>query len=609
MARPILPSIVPSLISMPVSPRHMLVELILAGAVMFAGLLLFSLFATPFVLALPQIDLWSMMRVTLSQILVGGVMLFWSASKSVSRARPVYNTLLQGARDSPLGPAPPLNAVQAAFRLPEQVTYRSVGCMLLVPLLDMLDIVDFSGLRGFARVAVGLLCMTVNVAGTLPAIVVFRTIIWDWLGRLHPTDVPLPANERLARRMAFTVTLPVAVVGVSGVVALASHLFALRTRLIPQIDPGGMSTELDVTAGVLSLLMILVAASLAYAIAAKLGGQLARDLRMLSERIELVRRAQTPSDSATLENLREVAHTPAGSQLAGALSELARRFAEMSGKERKARIAMEQVQRLRTRFLASMSHDLRSPLNSIVGFATLIESGAEGPVSPEQRESILMITRSARDLLRLVTNILDSARLEAGRLRLARSWRPAADVLTSALQEGRRLIGDRPLQIEAELTPGLPEVYIDQDRIVQAVVGLFSHAIDAMREGGTIRLWAGVAPGPAGSTGPHLCIDVSDRGQGIREADQAALFEAFREMQEPSGKRIGGLGLGLSVARELIRAHGGDITFESAPGVGTTFRVAIPLESQDPRARATRPIPVAQPAPNSPSSSESGKKL
>lgn len=608
MSRPLLPSIVPSLVSMPTSPRHMLIELILAGAVMFAGLLLFSLFATPFVLALPQVDLWSMMRVTLSQVLVGGVMLVWYARKSVQRAKPVYNTLVLGARDSPLGPPPPLNAVQAAFRLPEQITYRSVGCMLLVPIVDMLDIVDLSGLRGFARVAVGLLSMTVNVAGTMPAIVVFRTIIWDWLGRLHPTDVPLPANERLARRMAFTVTLPVSVVGVSGVVALASHLFALRTRLIPQIDPVGMSTELDVTAGVLSLLMILLTSSLAYAVAAKLGGQLARDLRMLTERIELVRRAQSPSDSATLESFKEIAHTPAGSQLASALSELSRRFAEMSSKERKGRIAMEQVQRLRTRFLASMSHDLRSPLNSIVGFATLIESGAEGPVSPEQRESILMITRSARDLLRLVTNILDSARLEAGRLRLARSWKPAADVLTSAVQEGRRLIGDRPLQIEAELTQPLPEVYVDQDRIVQAVVGLFSHAIDAMREG-TIRLWAGVAKGPHGSTGPHLCIDVSDRGQGIREADQAALFEAFREMQEPSGKRIGGLGLGLSVARELVRAHGGDITFESAPGVGTTFRVAIPLESQDPKARTSRPVPMPALAPASPTGSESGKKL
>lgn len=605
MARPLLPSIVPSLGSPAIPPRHMMIELSLAGAVVFAALLLFLLFATPFVLALPQVDLWSMMRVTVPQVLVGGVMLVWYARKSVQRAKPVYNTLALGTRDMPFGLPPPLNAVQAAFGLPEHVTYRSVGCMLLVPLVDMLDIFDLSGLRGFTRISVGLLSMTVTVTATMPTIVVLRSIIWDWLGRLHPTDVPLPATERLARRMAFTVTLPVSAVGVSGVVALASHLFALRTRLIPQIDPVGMSTELDVTAGALSLLMILLTSSLAYAVAARLGGQLARDLRMLTERIELVRRAESESDTATLEGIKEMAHTPAGSKLAGALSELARRFAEMSGKERKARIAMEQVQRLRTRFLASMSHDLRSPLNSIVGFATLIESGAEGPVSPEQRESVVMITRSARDLLRLVTNILDSARLEAGRLRLSRGWKPAGEVVMQAVQEGRRLIGDRPLQIETDIAASLPEVYVDQDRIVQAVVGLFSHAIDAMREG-SIRLWAGIAPGPAGSTGPHLCIDVSDRGQGIREADQAALFEAFREMQEPSGKRIGGLGLGLSVARELIRAHGGDITFESAPGIGTTFHIALPLESQG---RTPPPPPVPVSAPSSPGASEPGSKL
>jgi signal transduction histidine kinase len=118
---------------------------------------------------------------------------------------------------------------------------------------------------------------------------------------------------------------------------------------------------------------------------------------------------------------------------------------------------------------------------------------------------------------------------------------------------------------------------VDQDRIVQALVGLFSHAIDAMQEG-TIRLAARVASGPPGPAISHLRIDVADRGQGIRDTDQEALFEAFREMQEPSGRRIGGLGLGLSVARELVRAHGGDNWFETEAGHGTTFSVAIPLE-------------------------------
>jgi signal transduction histidine kinase len=586
--------VVPSLVSAPATPRRVLLSLILHGAVMFAALMLFSLFATPFILALPQVDTFAMLPLTLAQVAMGVLMLTWFARKSVQRASPIYTTLRAGPRANPLVPPPPLNAIQAAFRLPESITYRTIASITLVPVLDAFGIVDFTGLRGWARVSVALLTLAVGAASTLPAIVAFRTVIWDWLGRLHPTDVPLPADEKLARRLAYTVALPVALVGVSGVVALASHLIALRTRLIPQIEMGGMSTELDLTAAGLALLMILVTGSLAYAVAAKLGSQLARDLRVMTERIDLVRMAQSPSDSATLEAFREITQTPAGRKLAHALSDLGQRFAEMSGKERKGRVAMEQVQRLRTQFLASMSHDLRSPLNSIVGFATLIESGAEGPVTPEQRESISMITRSARDLLRLVTNILDSARLEAGRLRVRRMWSPATDVLMQALQEGKRLIGDRPLAIEAELAPNLPPIWVDQDRIVQALVGLFSHAIDAMSQG-TIRLVARIASGPPGPASPHLRIDVSDRGQGIRQADQAALFQAFREMQEPSGRRIGGLGLGLSVARELVRAHGGDIWFESEAGRGTTFSVAIPLEGKSgPKPRPTPPpVPTA----------------
>lgn len=588
MARPLSPSVVPSLGSPPASPRRVLFALIAHGALMFAGLIVFSLFATPFILALPQVDTWAMLPLTLAQVVTGAVMLTHYARKSVARATPIYNTLLAGPRANPIVPPPPLNAVQAAFRLPESITYRTVFWISLVPLLDAFQVVELTGLHGWARVSVALLTICIALAGTMPAIVAFRTVIWGWLGRLHPTDVPLPADEKLARRLVVTVTLPVVLVGASGVVALASHLVALRTRLIPQFAMEGMSTELDLTAAGLAIVMIVVTASFAYSMASRLGGQLARDLRILSERIDLVRRAESPSDRATLESFQEIAHTPAGRKLASALSHLAERFAEMSTKERKGRMAMEQVQRLRTQFLASMSHDLRSPLNSIVGFATLIESGAEGPVSSEQRESIRMITRSARDLLRLVTNILDSARLEAGRLRIRRTACAAADILNQAVQEGLRLIGDRPLAIEAEISPSLPVLWVDQDRIVQALVGLFSHAIDAMSEG-AIRLQARVASGAPGPSAPYLRVDVSDRGQGIREADQAALFQAFREMQEPSGKRIGGLGLGLSVARELIRAHGGDIWFESAAGHGTTFSVAIPLEGKSSRKPAPPP--------------------
>jgi signal transduction histidine kinase len=556
----------------------MLLLLLASGAAVFAMLMVFLLFGTPFVLAQPGVDARAMLRLTLAQGTAGALVLLLFSYRELARLRPLHDILVLGPRAEPRAPAPDEGQVRAAFQLPERIVYRTVACIILVPLLDASGLVEVSGLTGWSRVSVDLLTMAVSAAGATPAAVLFRQVMWRWLGRLHPTDVSLAASEQLGVRMAITVAVPVAVVGISGVVALASHLLALRTRLLPQIPMEGMAADLDLTAAVLSLAMIIVTSGLAFSLARKLGEQLARDLRAISERIELVHGAQSPSDSADIKAFGEVGHTPAGEKLASALSELASRFAQMSSKEREGRIAMEQVQKLRTQFLASMSHDLRSPLNSIVGFATLIESGAEGPVTPEQRESIQMITRSARDLLRLISNILDSARLEAGRLRLRRTFTPSAEILAQAVSEGKRLIGDRPLTIETEVTAALPVVYVDQDRIVQALVGLFSHAIDAMREG-TIRLAARIASGPPGPAAAHLRIDVTDSGQGIRDTDQATLFEAFRELQEPSGRRIGGLGLGLSVARELVRAHGGDIWFETEPGRGTTFSVAIPLDN------------------------------
>jgi signal transduction histidine kinase len=418
------PSLVPSLGSPPTAPARMLLLLCLSGGALFAMLMVFLLFGTPFVLALPGVDVSAMLRLTLAQGATGGLALAFFSFRNLARVRPLYEILLLGPRADPLAPAPASAAVRAAVQLPEQTTYQTVAFILLVPFLDAVGAVEVSGLTGWSRVSVALLTMAVSAGGAMPAIVLFRQVMWRWLGRLHPTDVSLVADEKLGVRMAVTVAVPVAVVGISGVVALASHLLALRTRLLPQIPMEGIAADLDLTAAVLSLMMIFVTSGLAFSLARKLGEQLARDLRALTERIELVRGAQSPSDSADIKAFGEIAHTPAGEKLASALSELAHRFAQMSGKEREGRIAMEQVQKLRTQFLASMSHDLRSPLNSIVGFATLIESGAEGPVTAEQRESIQMITRSARDLLRLITNILDSARLEAGRLRLRRGKAP-----------------------------------------------------------------------------------------------------------------------------------------------------------------------------------------
>ncbi|MFT3925807.1 MAG: HAMP domain-containing sensor histidine kinase [Myxococcales bacterium] len=568
----------PSLETLPTSPGRMILLLGLATCAVGATLGLFTLLGAAFVLALPGVEAQAMLRLSLVQGLVGGVVLSLVILRGVRGMRPLYLMLLRGPRDLPEGPRPDPRVIAKAFHWPERGVLLNTACTQLVPVLDALGVVSISGLDGWSRWSADLLSIAVATAGLMPCIVLYRSIVWRWLGRLHPNDITLEVRQHLSYRLAITLTLPVAVVGISAVVVLASHLVALRTRVAPNLQVGDLSLALDLVAGIFALLLIVAGVVVAWIIARRLGEQLARDLRALTAQIQRMHTSDAPIQQEVTAFAR-IAHTQAGQRLAASLSELAQRFDEMRQKEREGRLAMEQVQRLRTQFLASMSHDLRSPLNSILGFAVLISSGTEGPVTPEQRESIQMITRSARDLLRLVTNILDSARLEAGRLALRRRLTPAADILNQAVSDGRRMIEDRPLEIEADIQPGLPAVYVDADRVVQAVVGLFSHAIDAM-ERGTIRLVARVANGPPGPQVRHLRVDVVDRGAGIREADQEALFQAFREIQEPSGKRIGGLGLGLSLARELVKAHGGDVWFESESGKGTTFSVAIPVEPE-----------------------------
>ncbi len=562
----------------PTRPGRMGMLFVLATLAVGATLGMFTLLGAAFVLALPGVEAQAMLRLSLVQGLVAGGVLSVVIFRGVRSMRPLYDILLRGPRTMPDGPRPDTRAVAQAFGWPERGVLVNTLCTQLVPILDACGVLHITGLDGWSRLSADLLAFAVATAGFMPCVVLFRSIVWRWLGRLHPSDITLPIRHHLSARLAVTLTLPVAVVGISAVVVLASHLVALRTRVAPDVQVGELSIALDLVAGTFALLLIATGITFAWLLARRLGEQLARDLRALTAQIERMHTSDVP----ILEEVSafgEIAHTQAGQKLANALSELAQRFDEMRQKERKGRLAMEEVQRLRTQFLASMSHDLRSPLNSILGFALLISSGSEGPVTPEQRESIQMITRSARDLLRLVTNILDSARLEAGRLNLHRRLTPATEILQEAVAQGRRMIEDRPLEIEADIQPGLPAVYVDADRVVQAVVGLFSHAIDAM-ERGTIRLVARVANGPPGPSVRHLRVDVADRGAGIREADQEALFQAFREIQEPSGRRIGGLGLGLSLARELVKAHGGDVWFESEPGKGTTFSVAIPVEPE-----------------------------
>lgn len=263
------------------------------------------------------------------------------------------------------------------------------------------------------------------------------------------------------------------------------------------------------------------------------------------------------------------------------LRERARELAEEAAEARRAEAEIDEVRRLRSRFMASMSHDLKSPLNSIVGFAQVLESGVDGELNEAQRQSVSTIRRSSEELIRLLTDTLDLARIEAGRLTLDRRWIPSVEILTEAVRRGRALVAGRDVEIEAELQPGLPPVYVDAPRIVQAVVALFRHAAASM-ERTTVRLRARAALGPPGPE-RQLRVEFYDAIGALPTAEVARIFEAFEEISAPAGRRLGGLGMALSLSRSLVRLHGGDVWADVAPGAGTVLCVALPLDDAEAR--------------------------
>jgi len=234
----------------------------------------------------------------------------------------------------------------------------------------------------------------------------------------------------------------------------------------------------------------------------------------------------------------------------------------------------EDIEQLRARFVAAMGHDLRGPLNTILGFSELLVMEEHDAVAPEQRTAVDHIRQSAHDLLSLLDNTLDWARIEAGQLVLERAEVTVDEVLAEVCGQASLRSGARGLAIELGGERALSlRVHADRARVVQALLGLLDHAVRADRNPRVV-LSAELLGGAAGL--PRARVTLKDPGLRVRDADQPGFFEAFRPSFEPSGRRLSGLGIGPAVARALIRAHGGDVWFASDAEHGTTFTVELP---------------------------------
>lgn len=232
-------------------------------------------------------------------------------------------------------------------------------------------------------------------------------------------------------------------------------------------------------------------------------------------------------------------------------------------------------QSLRARFTAAMGHEIKTPLSSIAGFATMIERRAPGELTVGQRESIVMIRRGAQDLLRLLSDLLDSAKLDVGRLVLRRALVPSVSVLTEAVKEARAVVEARPITIESTLQPGLPPIRVDSARLVQAIVAVVRHAARGISSG---KLELGARLGRGADEATELHVEIRDASRVLTAEEVDRVFVPFRASRTPEGGRPGGLGLALSLARRIAQLHGGDVSVESDEANGTRFVVAVPID-------------------------------
>lgn len=279
-------------------------------------------------------------------------------------------------------------------------------------------------------------------------------------------------------------------------------------------------------------------------------------------------------------------------------------------REREARLEAEAMSQAKSDFLAIMSHELRTPLNAVLGYSELMELGIAGPINDKQREQLGRIRMSSKHLLGLVNQLLDLAKVEAGRLSVRSVPTSSADAVKAAVALIQPQAEAKGLNFEVIEPEGSAPVYIgDEDRVRQVLLNLLSNAVKFTAPNGKVTIQSGVsarkdteARGHADKS--YVFFRVSDNGIGIPEEKLHSIFDPFVQAETGPTRSMEGSGLGLTIGRRLARLMGGDLTVRSTPGEGSTFSFYVPAQPE------TSDAPVPVPAPESaPSASPRTKGL
>ena len=244
-------------------------------------------------------------------------------------------------------------------------------------------------------------------------------------------------------------------------------------------------------------------------------------------------------------------------------------YAELDDNAQQLRDASD----LKSRFLSYMSHEFRTPLSSILSIARILQDRLDGPLTDEQQKQVRFIQTAAGELTEMVNDLLDLAKVEAGRVTISPAWFEMVDLFSALRGMFKPILSSESVSLVFEEPIGVGSVYSDDKKLSQILRNFIANALKFTSRG-EVRVTAEV------TNEQFVTFAVSDTGIGIAPEFLGAIFQDFVQVDAPIQKRLRGAGLGLSLSRKLAQVLGGDVAVRSVVGVGSTFSVTIPKELQ-----------------------------